>query len=101
MNVIESLIARIEEARTTNQKPCKAYATQAAAEKATSKVAQSTANYFRANQNVETRPARYVVFYNEAWGRWIGAIDLQELLARSTSTGGYLGFCAARGFYCY
>lgn len=101
MNVIENLIARIEEYRATNKTPCKNYSTREAAEKATAKVAQETADYFRANVKEKTRAARYVVFYNEAWGRWVGAIDLSEVLLRSNSTGGYLGFCSTKGFFSY
>ena len=99
MNVIKFLTARIEEYRATNKNPCKNYATEAAAEKATAKMAQDAANYFNKQQGVEARPARYVVFYVEAWGRWVGAIDLTELQYRKNSTGGYLGFCT--GFYVY
>ena len=99
MNVIANLTARIEDYRKTNKNPCKSYATQAAAEKATAKMAQDAANYFDAQRRTDAPSARYVVFYNEAWGRWVGAIDLTELLQRNTSVGGYLGFCT--GFYTY
>lgn len=99
MNVIETLTARIEDYRATNKQPCKNYATREAAEKATAKMAQSAATYFSKTGDEQARPARYVVFFNEAWGRWVGAIDLTELLNRPTSTGGYLGFCT--GFYTY
>lgn len=97
-DLIETLTARIEEYRATNKNPCKSYATKAAAEKATSDMAQRAANYFHAFDG-EAKQARYVVFFNEAWGRWVGAIDLTELLRRDSSTGGYLGFCT--GFYTY
>ena len=99
MNIIASLTARIEDYRTTNKQPCKNYATEAAAEKATAAMAQAAADYFDMARLTGTRPARYVVFYNEAWGRWVGAIDLTELLQRKTSTGGYLGYC--KGFYTF
>lgn len=99
MNVIDTLISRIEEYRKTNKNPCKNYATKEAAEKAVAAVAQAVANYHAKNGQQES--ARYVVFYNEAWGRWNAAIDLQELIQRHTSTGGYLGFCAQRGFYTF
>lgn len=99
MNIVDTLIARIEDYRKTNKNPCKSYATQAAAEKATAKMAQDAANYFDAARRTDAPSARYVVFYHEAWGRWVGAIDLTELLQRKTSTGGYLGFCT--GFYTY
>jgi hypothetical protein len=99
MNIIATLTARIEDYRKTNKNPCKSYATQAAAEKATAKMAQDAAIYFDSAHRTDARSAHYVVFYNEAWGRWVGAIDLSELLQRKTSTGGYLGFCT--GFYTF
>jgi hypothetical protein len=99
MNIIASLTARIEEYRATNKQPCKNYATEAAAEKATAQMAQDAANYFHKERGVEARPAQYVVFYNEAWGRWVGGINLSELIQRQSSTGGYLGYC--KGFYTF
>jgi len=96
MNLITDLTARIEAYRATNKNPCKNYATEAAAEKATAKMAKDAAVYFTSNP--EARPAQYVVFYNEAWGRWVGCINLGELLMRKGS-GGYLGYCT--GFYTY
>lgn len=99
MNIIESVTARIEEYRTENKNPCKNYATEIAAEKATAKMAQQAAIHFSREQDINARPAQYVVFYNKAWGRWVGAINLIELMQRSTSTGGYLGFCT--GFYTF
>jgi hypothetical protein len=99
MNLIDTLTARIEEYRATNKNPCKSYATKDAAEKATAKMAQIAATYFDRHNREDARPARYVVFFNEAWGRWVGAIDLTELLNRENSTGGYLGVCT--GFYTY
>jgi hypothetical protein len=99
MNIINDLTARIEEYRATNKQPCKNYATEAAAEKATAAMAQRAATYFDRGSRPDARPANYVVFYNKAWGRWVGAIDLTNLLNRSNSTGGYLGFCT--GFYTF
>lgn len=101
-DLITTLTARIEDFRATNKQPCKNYATKAAADKATSAMATSAALHFAKDRfaTAETvTPARYVVFYVEAWGRWVGCIDLSELLNRSTSTGGYLGFCT--GFFVY
>lgn len=95
MNIIETLTARIEEYRATNKQPCKNYATEAAAEKALNDAATRAGTYF----DREARPARYVVFYNKAWGRWVGAMDYTELLSRKTCTGGYIG--AVKGFYTY
>ena len=95
MNIIENLIERIEEYRATNKQPCKNYATEAAAEKATAAAAAAAGLYFDRN----AQPARYVVFYNPAWGRWVGAMDYNELFQRKTCTGGYVG--AISGFYTY
>ena len=95
MNIIETLTARIEEYRATNKQPCKNYATQEAAEKATAKAAQNAGLYF----DEEKRPARYVVFYIPAWNRWVGAMDYTQLLSRRTSRGGYVG--AITGFFTY
>lgn len=99
MDLIATLTARIEDYRSTNKNPCKNYATRAAAEKATAKMARLAATYFDKQDRLDARPARYVVFYIEPWGRWVGAIDLTELLKRENSTGGYLGICT--GFYTY
>jgi len=95
MNITKDVTARIEEYRATNKNPCKNYSTQAAAEKATAIAAAKAGNYFDRNQ----QPARYVVFFNEAWGRWVGAMDYTELLSRKTCQGGYIG--AISGFYTY
>lgn len=98
MNIIDNLTARIENYRASNKNPCKNYATKEAAEKATAQMAQRAANHFH-RYDGEAKQANYVVFFNEAWGRWVGAIDLSELLRRDSSTGGYLGFCT--GFFTY
>ena len=101
MDIIADLTARIEQYRATNKNPCKNYATKAAAEKATALMAQWAARHFDRESRPDAPAARYVVFYNEAWGRWVGAIDLTELVRRPNSTGGYMGFCSAGGFYSY
>lgn len=95
MNIIENLIERIEEYRATNKQPCKNYATAAAAEKATAAAAAAAGKYF----DRTAQPARYVVFFNPAWGRWVGAMDYSELFRRPTAVGGYVG--AIPGFYTY
>jgi hypothetical protein len=96
MNVITKLTDRIENFRKENKKPCKSYATEAAAEKAVAKIAQAAAYH----HGLE-RSANYVVFYNEAWGRWNAAVDLNELVNRNGSKGGYLGLVGSAGFYTY
>jgi hypothetical protein len=98
-NIIDTLTASIEDYRATNKQPCKNYATKAAAEKATANMAQIAANHFDRAGRDNAPSANYIVFFNEAWGRWVGAIDLTELLRRPTCTGGYLGVCT--GFFTY
>lgn len=90
MNIIKSLTARIEEYRTHHKNPCKNYATEANAEKATAETAAKCAQYF-CGEGAE--PANYVVFYVEAWGRWVGCINLSEVINRKGATGGYMGMC--------
>lgn len=96
-NIIADLTARIESRRAETQVPCKNYATEAAAEKATEAMAKMAGRWFDKNQT----PARYVVFYNAAWGRWVGALDLQELLQRNSFTGGAICAIAHKGWFTY
>lgn len=97
MNTIDTLIARIESSRVTNKFPCKSYTTKEAAEKATSKMAQIAGKHF----DTTKREAEYVVIFNEAWGRWVGAVNISELIRRKESVGGYIGICSQFGFYSY
>ena len=94
MNTIKSLIERIEEYRTTNKNPCKSYASEAAAEKAGNEMATKAMGYYGT-----TKPIRYVVFFNQHWGKWVVAFDLTELCSRNV--GGYLGYIPSKGFYTY
>lgn len=101
MNLIAELTARIEEYRAENKNPCKNYATEAEAEKATLAMAKICAAHFdRDQRGVDAiKPAQYVVFFNKAWGRWVGCICITEVMHRPESTGGYLGIC--KGFFTY
>lgn len=96
MNIVAQLNHRINEARTTNRTPCKNYKTEAVAERAAGVIARETADYFHCAD-----PVRYVVFYNPDWKRWCVGLDFTELLRRKDAIGGYIGYAAARGFYCY
>lgn len=96
MNIITELTNRIEKTRTINANPCKNYATEAAAEKAAYKMALIVANH----HNLE-KAADYVVFFNQAWGRWNSAINLSAVVNNPNSCGGYLGLAAQKGFYTY
>jgi hypothetical protein len=96
MNIIESVTNRIESYRKENKSPCKSYATEAAAEKAVAKVAQIVSEH-----HMIDRPANYIVFFNEAWGRWNAAIDLTGVVNHPKAAGGYIGLAASMGFYTY
>ena len=98
-NLITTLTNRIEAYRKDTKNPCKNYGTQAAAERATSKMAKQAAVYFNMNGDENAESAEYVVFYVEDWKRWVGCINLTEVVNRKTSTGGYLGVCT--GFFTY
>ena len=95
MNIIETVTGRIEAYRATNKQPCKNYATESAAEKATAAAATAAGKYF----DRDGRAPRYVVFFIPAWNRWVGAMDYTELFRRSTAKGGYVG--AIKGFFTY
>jgi hypothetical protein len=99
MDLIATLTARIEERLKETKKPCKAYATKEAADKATLAMATKAGIYFDAHNRKDARPARYVVFYMESMQKWVGAIDLTEVLNRKNCSGGYVGVCT--GFYTY
>lgn len=101
MNITKTLIARIEDYRATNKKPCKSYATEAKAEAAAESFAPKYAKHFAIKQDENQKPCRYVIVFNEAWGRWVVGFDFSELLGRSTSTGGYLCIAGNDGFYTY
>lgn len=95
-NTITKLIERIEDYRATNKNPCKNYATEAAAEKATAAMAKACAEYYSDNENEKACP--YVVFYVPAWGRWCGAVNHTRLLNKY---GGYAGFPSTKNFFSY
>ena len=96
MNIIKTILERIESYRVENKQPCKNYATKERAEKATKEMARIAGLHFDSRT-----PARFIVFYNEHWDRWIGAVDMSELVSRHDSKGGYLGICSKHNFYSY
>lgn len=91
MNIIKSLISRIENRLQETKAPCKGYATEEAAEKASIELGK----YWDLNN----QPMRYVVFYVPSWGKWTAALDLTEMAGRKMFAGGYLG--NNKGFYTY
>jgi hypothetical protein len=100
MNIAQDLICRIEERRAETQQPCKSYKTEASAAAVAEKLALKYAAHFEARPG-SNAPCRYLVVFNEAWGRWVVGFDFSELLGRTTSTGGYLGIASTDGFFTY
>ena len=99
-NIIKTLTNRVIEARGTNKGfPCNVYRTERAAEVATEAMAQVVATHFDVRNDENARPADYVVFYVHEWDRWVGCINLTEVMSRKSSTGGYLGI--AKGFFAW
>lgn len=98
-NVVADLITRIEERRTETKNPCKHYSTEARAELVAERLSEEFATHFAIDKTQQ--PCRYVVAFNQAWGRWVVGFDLTELMARKTSTGGYVGLTAQAGFFSY
>jgi hypothetical protein len=101
MNVVKSLIARIEARRNETKTPCKSYATEAKAEAVAEDLAVEFADYFAALNATDIRPCCYIVAYNEAWGRWVVGFDFTELFSRKSFSGGYIGVASDKGFYTY
>lgn len=97
MNIITDLTRRIETRRQETSNPCKNYATHAAAEKATHAIALKAASTYLNSD----KAAPYVVFYNEAWKRWVGAVDIQHIIAHKDFIGGYIGLVSDAGFFTY
>lgn len=94
MNIIKNLIERLIEARGSNKNfPCPTYSTEARAEKAVAEVALKASTHFT-KPNETVVPANHIVVFVPAWNRWVGAVDMNELIRRNTSTGGYLGIAA-------
>jgi len=99
MNVVNDLIARIEARYEETANPCKSYATEERAEAVARAYSVTLANYFSRCEG--GTPARYIVAFSPAMGRWVIGFDLTELMRRSTFTGGYIGVASDKGFYTY
>lgn len=93
MNIIKDISERIDQ--STNKVPCKSYATEAAAEKATAEVAMGFAKAM--HQEVS---AEYIVFFHAGLQRWVGAINGRELCSRAGAAG-YVAYAASKGFYTF
>lgn len=95
MNIIQSVVERIEDYYQENKKPCKSYKTEDAAIKAMTKYAEQAGKYF----DQDGKPARFVVFFVPAMQRWAGALDYTELFSRRNAIGGYVGII--KGVFTY
>ncbi len=82
--VLERITDRLQETKT----PCKLYKTEEAAEKIGHKIAELAAEYFSANQ-----PAFFNVIHIPSIDKYAVAFNLNELISRPETSGGYLGIC--------
>lgn len=96
MNVIDTLIERIERRAKETKTPCKLYSSYEAADRAGSKIASEVGDIHESR-----RGANYVVFEIPSLGKWTAAIDLTGLLSRPETVGGYVGYAGQKGFYTY
>ena len=92
-NIAEALIERVEDRRRENKNPCKNYASYGAANKAALKFSTDFAERMRYN------PINYMVVFNEVWGRWFVALDINEFIQRPEWRGGFVGIGCHEGFY--
>ena len=94
MNIITSLVTRIEKRLTETKNPCPTYKTEASAEKAAAKMAALMGDYFETN-----KPGQYVTFLIPSIGRYTCAFGINEILSRPEAKGGYVGITG--NFYQY
>lgn len=97
MNIAKELIARIEEARSTTRTPCKSYATEAGAERVAEERAEAYGQVF----DKSGASCRYIVVFNEAWGRWVIGFDMTEMCRRNGFMGGYVGLPGDNGHFTF
>ena len=95
-NIVTSVVARIEARLTETKNACKTYKTEEAADKVGAKYAKIVADHHMCKQ-----PAKYVVIYVPSIQRFTPAFDLNELIRRPESTGGYIGLLAQHGFFTF
>lgn len=106
MNLVKDLVVRIEKRLTQTKRPCKLFSTEAKAEAVAEKEAKYLAVYFSRHSMSDAeaeniRPARYLIVYIPSVGKYAIGFDQTEVMARSTSTGGYVGVMSDRGFYTF
>ena len=90
LTVLERITARLKETAT----PCKLYKSEATAERVGEKVAVLAANHFGSNH-----PMKFIVVYVPSINKYAVAFDINEILNRSDSHGGYMGVCGAHYTY--
>lgn len=99
MNLVKDLVSRIERRLTETKKPCKLYATEAAAEKVAEEQAEFMGSYF--TNVAHPRPARYIIVHIPSVDKYAIGFDMTEIMNRSEAVGGYLGVMSDRGFYTF
>lgn len=97
MNIIESLVKRIESRLLETKNACKTYATEDKAVKVADEFSKKLGSYFDSTG----RASRYVIVFIPSLNRYTPAFDYSELFSRNTSKGGYVGVASDAGFYSF
>tara|TARA_R110000787_G_scaffold12623_1_gene40593 strand:- start:936 stop:1232 length:297 start_codon:yes stop_codon:yes gene_type:complete len=92
-NIAELLIERVENRRCETKNPCKNYSSYSAANKAGLKFSTDFAELNGYS------PIHYVVVFDEVWGRWFVALNINEFTQRPEWRGGFVGIGCDEGFY--
>lgn len=93
MNIVESVVARIEDRLLETKNPCKLYKTKDRAEAMGKKLSEEMGRYFG------THPAQYIVVYVPSVDRYTPAFNINEIVSRPDALGGYVGAIADKGFF--
>lgn len=86
MNIVKSLVARIEKRLTETKNPCPLYATEQGAERIANEWVKKGAEYF----GVPERDVRYVIVHIPSVNKYAIGFDGSLIFARGD--GGYVGF---------
>jgi hypothetical protein len=94
MNLIKTMVARIEERLLETKDPCKLYKSEVTAETMAEAWVVKGAEYF----GVDARDVRYVIVYVPSVGKYAICFDTSYIFG-AKKAGGYVGFF--EGYFCY
>ena len=93
MNIVESVVNRIEDRLLETSNPCKLYKTSDNAENAAKKISEGMGLHFG------THPAQYIIVYIPSVDRFTPAFNINEITTRPDCLGGYVGYASDKGFF--